>query len=421
VNEALHDLRFTRHADIRLCERLRLTQRGVLDILAAQKFVPIGREKNRLHCLFYSIPDQESFVAVIDTKTREVITLLPSHYHNRWRISEETQAHAEDLAYEDRLGTPAWVASHPGQVQPGYCSDDANFTFPDQTLPYSSGRYPFSGSIYVTNYITSTNPTTSATYPIIVPYGGVITNVLSYITTTSWPNKPNTITNCGTSTIKSKTEPQPGSFCGMPWQTGKGSDNNWWYYYPIASYSYPSVTYSYNLLTSSFVVTSSYYDHILYSGDFFLSSPLSGTTNVLGDARLVLPAGINMSGTDSLITSQFGSIQIFAGGNCTIGGNGAVNQRGYARNCELFCTPGVQSINFSGNGQFIGVILAPSSAVTMNGGGSSDNDFIGVLVGQTIRMNGHFSFHYDESLGPDGADGRYIVTGWNELPSEVDF
>jgi hypothetical protein len=136
---------------------------------------------------------------------------------------------------------------------------------------------------------------------------------------------------------------------------------------------------------------------------------------VLGGCRLVLPNGISMSGNDQLTIGQVGAIQIFAGSSCTIGGNGIMNNNGYAVNCQLFCTPTVTSVTFNGNGEFIGVLVAPEASVRMNGGGHSNNDFIGALMAASIQMNGHYSFHYDEALGKNGANSRFIVTSWNEL------
>jgi hypothetical protein len=307
------------------------------------------------------------------------------------------------------VGDQAWQAIHRGQIQPGYFANNANFTFPEQVLPYTSAAFPDSGTISVTNYMLGTNIITSSTYPNPLPYGGVRSNI-TYITTPTWPNVPSTTTNCSASTSKSKTPPAAGTFCGTPWQSG-----NWYYYYTIESYTYPSTTYTYTLYSTNYTVTTTYYDHILTSGDYYLSE-LSGKTLVLGNCRLVVPAGINMSGNDVLQIEQSGSLAIYVGGtSSTIGGNGVINKNGYAVNCRILCANSVTSLAFNGNGEFIGVIVAPSAYVQMNGGGSSDNDFIGALMADSIKMNGHYSFHYDEALSKMAADSRYIITSWDEI------
>ncbi len=318
------------------------------------------------------------------------------------------------------VGTQAWVAGHHGQVQAGYFSDNANFTFPDQSLPYNTGLPPVSGMLSVTNYVLGTNGTTSASYPNPVPIGGVITNA-NQITTNVWKNTTLIVTNCGSAMNQTKSKPAAGSCClnPPPWQTGK--DANWWYWYSIASYSYPVYTYTYNLYSTNYTVTTSGYDHILKGppyqadGNYYLNTPLSGKTLVMGACNLVLPAGIKMAGTDSLNISQDGSINIYVGANSSVGGNGVINQHGFAIDCQVFCTPNVTSFSLNGNGSFIGVIVAPQAFVQMNGSGKAHEDFIGALVADSVKMNGHFEFHYDEALGKTGANSRFIVTSWDEI------
>src|SRR5258708_34683033 len=94
------------------------------------------------------------------------------------------------------VGDPSWQAANPGQIEPGYFSDNANFTFPDQSLPYNSGTVPLGGTISVTNFsLASTNAVVgSSTYPYPPPAGGVITN-LSDTTVNKSPNQHNTATN----------------------------------------------------------------------------------------------------------------------------------------------------------------------------------------------------------------------------------
>jgi len=131
---------------------------------------------------------------------------------------------------------------------------------------------------------------------------------------------------------------------------------------------------------------------------------------------------LNMSGNDSITLgtgvagSSGGKLTLYVGGSSvSIGGNGIINQNGFAINCQLNFTPSTTRLNFSGNGEFIGTIVAPEANVTMNGGGHANNDFIGALMANTITMNGHYSFHYDEALGKRGANSRFIITSWNEV------
>ena len=102
---------------------------------------------------------------------------------------------------------------------------------------------------------------------------------------------------------------------------------------------------------------------------------------------------------------------------CTVGGNGVINQAGYAENFMLECTASVKTFTFNGNGEFIGVLVAPEADMTMNGGGNANNDFIGSLMMNSVGMNGHFSFHYDEALGRMNPinNARFLIKSWNEI------
>ena len=58
------------------------------------------------------------------------------------------------------VGTHAWAAANGGGVEPGYLIQDANFTFPDTTLPNTTGYLtPQPGNIVLTNYVVTNNST----------------------------------------------------------------------------------------------------------------------------------------------------------------------------------------------------------------------------------------------------------------------
>ena len=80
--------------------------------------------------------------------------------------------------------------------------------------------------------------------------------------------------------------------------------------------------------------------------------------------------------------------------------------------------PNNTSVDVSGNGTFTGVLYAPSAAMSLSGGGSSDEDFTGAAIAKTVTMNGHFNFHYDEALKKFGPFRGFIVTSWNEMPPQ---
>jgi hypothetical protein len=146
-------------------------------------------------------------------------------------------------------------------------------------------------------------------------------------------------------------------------------------------------------------VTYADYDYILDNGNYILSAPLRGRTLVRGNARLALPAGINMAGNDVLIIAPSASLQLYSGGSTSIiGGNGIINYTRSASACQLRFTAATTSLNVAGNGEFIGTLNAPKATVRLLGGGYSNNDVMGSIVANSMVFYGNFNLHFDEAL-----------------------
>ena len=96
-NRSGRQIKFTRHGNERLNERLSLTGGEIKARINANQAIPLGQEKNRTHYLIYSPPDQECFVVVMNHKTLEIITILPIDYHHRWKISLDLVLQAQGL------------------------------------------------------------------------------------------------------------------------------------------------------------------------------------------------------------------------------------------------------------------------------------------------------------------------------------
>jgi hypothetical protein len=104
-----------------------------------------------------------------------------------------------------------------------------------------------------------------------------------------------------------------------------------------------------------------------------------------------------------------------AGASTSLGGSGVVNGTGSATNFSYYGLPSNTSVSFSGNAAFVGTIYAPNAALQLGGGGSNTFDFVGASVSNTVQMNGHFNFHYDELLGRQNNGASYYITSWNEI------
>lgn len=354
------------------------------------------------------------------------------------------------------IGSQGGVGPHGSQVgnvatavAKGYIVQDANFTYPDTTLRSISGLLqPPSGTVVTPTYSFSTNAVTSANYPSPTPAGGVATNQ-SYTTVSSIPSPlpSSLITNTTYNTVSSLPSPVPsatttnltttttttsdypgaGTYVGGVTTNYNGSSKKikdytynlitgTTYTYPAFTYTYPCPTYTYDTSQTTVIYTTNYYDNVIYANTTNYAYSLSGSTLIAGpNACLILPNGL--SGSENFTIAQGAGVVIYSGGtSVTVSGNQVLNPNGYPGSFIVLCAPTVTSFTLNGNGEFTGVLVAPNADVAMNGGGNSNQDFCGSLMVNSVRMNGHFSFHWDESLAKMRGNGRFLINSWDEIP-----
>jgi hypothetical protein len=125
---------------------------------------------------------------------------------------------------------------------------------------------------------------------------------------------------------------------------------------------------------------------------------------------------ITISGNGGITIAEGGNLQLFMNGDTTaIAGNGILNKTGRAGNFNYWGMPGNDLVKIQGNGEFIGTVYAPQADLVLGGGGAGNQDFMGASVTKSVKMGGHFNFHYDESLGPFGQRRGYTIVTWNEV------
>jgi Tfp pilus assembly protein PilX len=308
--------------------------------------------------------------------------------------------------------TPATVLAYPS----GLPSGTAVTT---NTTSASSTAYPASGT-YVGGVTTNTTTQTSSTYPT----SGIIIGSVTTNTVVTTDNKaPAAGTYVGTVSVYE--DPNPPKKTTYTFNKITGYTYNRFsnysynriasYTYDVVTYQYPTYAYSYALVNTSTVYATNHYDNVLYSGDY-LASSLSGDTIVLGTARIILDT-FSMNTGDSIKIANGGSLEMYVGGtSVSLSGNDIVNEPGLAQNFIVYCAPSVTSVSLSGNASFTGVLVAPNASVSLNGSGNSTAvDFIGSLLADSITLNGHFNFHYDEALKKLPPNGRYLITQWDEV------
>ena len=144
------------------------------------------------------------------------------------------------------------------------------------------------------------------------------------------------------------------------------------------------------------------YNHVFnQTGDYRLpAGTLSGRIFVSGPkVRLRVDGSINFSGQDWIeIGSSNTSFTIYmTGESANFGGNGILNSF-RPTNFVYFGTTSNTALQIGGNGETTAVFYAPSANATLQGGGNSDQDFSGALVANSIRLTGHYAFHFDEDL-----------------------
>ena len=162
------------------------------------------------------------------------------------------------------------------------------------------------------------------------------------------------------------------------------------------------------------------YTYVLSSGDWHVVGDLSlsGQNKVLvtGNARLYVTGSFSMSGNSLIHLTNSGALKLYVGGpSGSLGGNGIINGSNAATNFMYYGLPSNTSVTMTGNAAFTGLIYAPSAALSLGGGGSNPYDFVGAAIARTITMNGHYGFHYDESIARNGPSRGYIVDSWREL------
>lgn len=161
------------------------------------------------------------------------------------------------------------------------------------------------------------------------------------------------------------------------------------------------------------------YTYVLGNGDWQMSSlSMSGKKKMMvnGNAVLYVTGNISMAGQAYIEIAPGASLHLYGAGSSTsLSGQGIANSNSNATNFFYYGLPSNTSLSLSGNSAFTGVIYAPQADLTMNGGGSTTYDLVGAGIVNSISMNGHFNFHYDEALGDLGSGSGFVVTSWNEL------
>jgi len=157
------------------------------------------------------------------------------------------------------------------------------------------------------------------------------------------------------------------------------------------------------------------YDYILDQNQNYKLSDFRGKVLVTGNATLWVTDSVDFGPDDYIYIAPGASLKLYvSAASAVIGGSGVMNSDAAATSFQYYGLPSNTSFSFKANASFTGSIYAPQAAFTLGGGGNNDYDFVGACVVNTIKLNGHYHFHFDEALMKALWRG-YVAVAWNEI------
>lgn len=179
-------------------------------------------------------------------------------------------------------------------------------------------------------------------------------------------------------------------------------------------------TYFQWLPTAGMVYGGVSYDYIIqgpnnwtYNGDFILNNK---KVLVIGDVNFFVKGNISLSGWGCITIATNSSLNLYcAGATADLRGKSIINNTGKAGAFAYWGLNSNLEVKVGGNAEFAGTVYSPHANLTLDGGGFSEYDFMGASVSKSVKMNGHYKFHYDESLGMYGPKRGYTIVTWNEV------
>jgi hypothetical protein len=232
----------------------------------------------------------------------------------------------------------------------------------------------------------------------------------------------------GNANIKGRVRTAPGGTVdvgangvvgSLTWHSGgnTGIEPGWWF--DDMNMSFPDVempSLSGSLPPSSGTVTGATYKYVLDGGKFSLSTLTVSSTEriaVTAPSTLIVNGDVDIRGAVDIMKG--GSLELYVvGANASLGGAG-INQTGFASNFVYYGLPTNTKLTLPSNGDFTGVLYAPSANLFLSGGGSALIHFSGACIMNRITINGHYKFHFDEALIKNGPWKDYVIYSWIEL------
>jgi len=167
------------------------------------------------------------------------------------------------------------------------------------------------------------------------------------------------------------------------------------------------VTYQYVLTTNSPWIINNLSGANIYVKGPNVQLQLTGSSASVGN--LTIPQ-LNDSQGNPYSLDMYVSAPTFS-----VTGTSVANAGGLARNFQYYGLPSNTAISIGGNGSIVAQIYAPEAAFSLGGGGSNTYDYSGMCVVKSVKMNGHFNFHFDENTLDTLHLRGYTAHSWDEL------
>jgi len=272
------------------------------------------------------------------------------------------------ISHNGSVGDLNWVSASTSGIESGHARDDMNQIFYSKSLP---------------------NPATNGWQATWLPVPATLPANAYFKIGGTWTNIAGVWTNVG----------------GTQYQASSSGSVS----LPTPGTNGQSVTYS--MVITNMVRNTNwvFYSIGQLSGSIFIDAPYT---------VIYCTNGISYSGQVQFTVNTNCDVTIYTTGGISVSGKATIdNGTDYAKSFSIYDVAGYTNcpLSFSGNGIGSGYLYVPSNSSTFAGGGSSSYGFVGCLFCNSISINGHYTFHFDEVFNKTSAADQYLPTLWQEV------
>jgi choice-of-anchor A domain-containing protein len=136
-----------------------------------------------------------------------------------------------------------------------------------------------------------------------------------------------------------------------------------------------------------------------------------------GDVELHITGNIDLGNTCEIVVKDGSTLKLYVDGNITCDNGSSIWAKDTSKNAEaltLYGTgEGAQTFDLKAKNEWLGVIYAPNTDVTLYAGG----DIYGAIIANNFELKAGGDYHYDRALkevSPDDEGVKFVFTKWHE-------